>query len=46
MMYEEEARHLSTSTTYEKIQLAQEMLMANQQVIINEVACSLLFNPS
>ena len=41
MTHEEGAGRLSTSTTDEKIQQAQEMVLANRRVAINEVACSL-----
>lgn len=40
MAHKEGAAHPSTSTTY-KIQQAQEIVMANWRVIIDEVTCSL-----
>jgi len=39
--HEEGAGHLSTSTIDEKIQQAREMVLANRQVAIDKVACSL-----
>jgi len=39
--HEEGAGHLSTSTTDKKIQQPREMVPANRQVAIDEVACSL-----
>ena len=41
MMHEEGAGRPSTSTTDEKIQQAREMVLANGQVAVDEVACSL-----
>jgi transposase len=41
VMHEEGAGHPSTSTTEAKIQQAQEMVLANQRVTIDQVACSL-----